>query len=139
MTNIISSVHANNKAGALKTELSVQQFTMLADEPLSYGGDDFGPTPADYLCMSLASCQAITLRMYANRKNWPVDNISVKVDFIRAADMPSGVNTFYVEVALPPELDDAQRGRMLDIAKACPLHRMLTKPSDIITKLKNVS
>lgn len=83
--------------------------------------------------MSLASCTAITLRMYADRKGWPVPEISVTVNLVKGTDMPSGNNTFYSEVSWKGELTPEQEKRLMEIAKACPIHRLLTKPSDVIT------
>ena len=136
MSNVLASVKAHNEADILKTTLQAEAFSLVADEPLVYGGQDLGPSPADYLCMALASCQAITLRLYARRKAWSLDAIDVKVDFIKAADAPSGNNSFYVEIALKGNMDAEQRARLLEIAKACPIHRLLGKPVEVITKLQ---
>jgi putative redox protein len=71
--------------------------------------------------------------MYAQRKQWTVDVIKVKVDLVKGDQLPSGNNTFFCEITLTGELDDTQRARMLEIAKACPIHRLLNKPSEIVT------
>ena len=135
MSKVLSSVKAHNGAGVLKTDLQVETFSFVADEPLLYGGQDLGPTPADYLCMALASCQAITLRMYANRKGFQLPSIDVKVDYVKAADMPSRINTFIVEIRLEGTLEPEQRERIEEIARACPIHRLLSHPIELITKL----
>ena len=135
MSKIVASVTARNKADALKTELQAAAFSFVADEPLLYGGQDLGPAPADYLCMALASCQAITLRMYAKRKGWNVPCIDVKVDFVKGGDTPSGENTFVVEIKVEGMLDVEQRKRLEDIAKACPVHRLMSHPIHVITTL----
>jgi len=135
MSKILASVIARNKADALKTELQAETFSFVADEPLLYGGQELGPTPVDYLCMALASCQAITLRMYAKRKGWIIPSIDVKVDFIKAADMPSGKTTFLIEINVDGDLDPKQRKRLEEIANACPIHRLLSQPGDVIIKL----
>ena len=137
MSKVLASVKAHNSAGVLKTDLQVETFSFVADEPLLYGGQELGPTPVDYLCMALASCQAITLRMYAKRKNWELPSIDVKVDYVKAADMPSGKNTFNVEITVEGELEPAQLKRIEEIARACPIHRLLSNPVDLITNLSS--
>jgi putative redox protein len=118
--------------------MRVHQHELLADELPEAGGMDTGPAPADYLCASLASCKTITLRMYARRKQWKVDVIKVKVDLVKGDQMESGNNTFFCEVTVTGELDTEQRKRLLEIAKACPVHRLLSKPSDIVTIMDGI-
>lgn len=132
---IIASAQAENTGDIYKTELKINQHLLIADELPEAGGKDEGPDPTDYLCMSLASCKAITLRMYAQRKNWKIDVIKVKVNLVKGSDMESGKSTFFSEVDIKGELDDEQRTRMLQIAKACPIDRILTKSSDSISVL----
>lgn len=139
MSKVLASVKAHNSAGVLKTDLHVEAFSFVADEPLLYGGQELGPTPTDYLCMALASCQAITLRMYAKRKGFDLPSIDVKVDYVRAAEMPSGKNTFNVEISLEGTLEPAQLKRIEEIARACPIHRLLSNPVDLITNLSSDS
>ncbi len=135
MTKIIATAEAENKGGGYTTNMKVHQFELIADEPTELGGNNLGPSPGDYLCMALASCTVITLRMYSDRKKWKVDNIRVKVNLVKGTEMASGNNTFYCEVSLSGELDEEQKKRLLEISKACPVHRLLDKPSDTITIL----
>ena len=132
---IIASAQAENTGDIYKTELKINQHLLIADELPEVGGKDEGPAPGDYLCMSLASCKAITLRMYAQRKNWKIDVIKVKVDLVKGSEMESGNNTFFSEVDIKGDLNDEQKARMLQIAKACPIDRILTKSSDSISVL----
>lgn len=134
-TKIIASGQAENTGDIYKTEIKVNQHLLIADEPPEAGGKDEGPAPGDYLCMSLASCKAITLRMYAQRKDWKVDVIKVKVNLVKGSDIESGNNTFFSEVYVEGDLDDEQKARMLQIAKACPIDRLLMKSSDSISVL----
>jgi putative redox protein len=115
-----------------KTELIMDTHSMLADEPLENGGKDLAPSPGDYLRISLASCTAITLRMYANRKGYDIDRIEVKVHTNRVENK----TTFYCEIIIPGLYDEAIRKRMLQIANACPVHKLLTHPVEIETKLR---
>ncbi len=132
---IIASALAENSGKIYTTELKINQHFLLADELPEVGGKDEGPAPGDYLCMSLASCKVITLRMYAQRKNWHVDTIKVKADLVKGSEMESGNNTFFCEVEIKGDLTDEQKNRMLEIAKACPLDKLLRKPNDIVSVL----
>jgi putative redox protein len=118
-----------------KTELIARTHTIVADEPLDVGGKDLGPRPGDFLRMSLASCTAITLRMYANRKNFDVQEIKVTVASI---DVEGGTG-FETLVEVKGKLDEQQHERMLQIAKLCPVHKVLTNPIKISTSLAMIS
>lgn len=132
---IIASATAENKGDIYKTELESDSFNLIADEPLDLGGKDIGPSPGALICMSLASCKAITLRMYAQRKDWQVSSIRVSVQLVKGSETESGNNTFYCEIALDGNLSNEERKRMLDIAKACPISKLIQKPSDVISSL----
>lgn len=134
-TKIIASAVAENTGEVYRTELKIDEHLLIADEPVEVGGKDEGPAPGDYMCMSLASCKVITLRMYAQRKNWKVDAIKIKVDLVKGSDMETGNNTFLCEVEIKGEMTDEQKNRMLEIAKACPIDKLLRKPSDIVSVL----
>ena len=114
-----------------KTELKARRHTIIADEPEDVGGKDLGPRPGDFYRMSLASCTAITLRMYANRKNFDVKKIQVAV----STEEGEGKTILHTEIKITGNLDEAQRARMLQIAKMCPVHKVLTNPIEIETKL----
>lgn len=114
-----------------KTELVARTHNITADEPLDVGGKDLGPRPGDFIRMGLASCTAITLRMYANRKNWDVQQIRVTV-----SNGPfAGKTSYKTEVEITGTLDDEQRNRLLQIARLCPVHKALTNPIEIDTQL----
>ncbi len=92
-----------------------------ADEPKSKGGEDTGPAPDEILEASLASCTAITLRMYADRKEWKVTAIEVTVSLERVDNK----TIFTRSIKLEGMIDDTQRERLLQIAKACPVSKTL--------------
>jgi putative redox protein len=115
-----------------KTSLLTSGHELIADEPEEIGGGNLGPGAGEFLLLSLASCIAITLRMYANRKNWPVDEIRVEV----ISDNMDKTTYFHCHVYLQGTLDDAQRARMLQIANLCPVHKVLTHPIEIKTSLQ---
>lgn len=116
---------------AYRTELTVGRHHLIADEPLDLGGKDLGPAPGEFLMIGLASCTAITLRMYANRKGWPLDSVHVEVDFEKVENK----TIFKREIMLTGYLTDEHRARLLQIANACPVHKTLTNPIEIQTKL----
>jgi len=95
---------------------------LQADEPGAAGGTDTGPSPTRLLGASLASCIAITVEMYANRKGWDVGALEVDVEMSYEGPVPT---SFEVGVKLPGELDDEQRRRLLVIATKCPVHKVL--------------
>jgi len=106
----------------------------FADEPTSYGSADIGPAPYELLCASLGACTSITLRMYAERKKWDVENIAVRVTHkkIQISELPPK-DVFTREITITGDVDDAQRARMIVIANKCPVHRTLEASSDIET------
>jgi putative redox protein len=114
-----------------RTELRARKHTVIADEPEDEGGKDLGPRPGDFYRMSLASCTAITLRMYANRKNFDVKKIEVSV----STEQGEAKTILHTNIKIMGNLDEAQHKRMLEIAKRCPVHKVLTNPIEIETKL----
>ena len=114
-----------------KTELVTPGHNALADEAEDKGGTNLGPAPGEFLMMSLASCTAITLRMYADRKKWPVEKIRIEVSSEKLND----TTIFRRKVYLEGTLDETQRQRMLQIANSCPVHKTLTHPIEIKTEL----
>ncbi|HKA66425.1 MAG TPA: OsmC family protein [Solirubrobacterales bacterium] len=95
---------------------------LIVDEPQQRGGTDTGPRPTQLLGASLAGCTAITIEMYAQRKGWDVGAMEVEVEMDYEGPVPS---SFAVSLALPDELDDEQRRRLLAIAARCPVHRVI--------------
>ncbi len=104
-------------------ELEIREHRLIADETEEDGGRDQGPRPTELLAAALASCTAITIEMYANRKEWELGDVEVTADFTRGtADEPP---KFQVEIRIPAGLSDEQRERILTIARKCPVHRTL--------------
>jgi putative redox protein len=97
--------------------------TIVVDEPAEIGGTETGPSPGRLLAASLASCTAVTLEMYADRKGWDVDGLEVEVDGTYDGHTPTA---YEVTVRLPAALDEEQRARLLVVASKCPVHRVLT-------------
>ncbi len=104
-------------------EVEIREHRLITDEAEDKGGGDQGPTPTELLAASLASCTAITIEMYADRKGWELGEVAVTVDFTEAtADTPA---KFKVDIQSPAQLTDEQRERILTIAHKCPVHRAL--------------
>jgi putative redox protein len=104
-------------------EIEIREHRLIADEPEDSGGSDQGPKPTELLAASLASCTAITIEMYADRKKWDLGKVEVAVNFTEGTvDSPA---KFRVEIKTPAELNDDQRERILVIAHKCPVHKAL--------------
>lgn len=115
------------------TEIMVRHHSITADEPVSIGGNDFGPSPYELLTSGLGACTAMTLQMYARRKKWDLKEVKVHLAHFKdyASDMAdtenskSKIDHFELKLELEGELDEKQRARLLDIANKCPVHRTL--------------
>ena len=103
--------------------VKVRSHELSIDEPRDTGGTDTAPSPQELLAASLASCTAITMEMYANRKGWEVGEMTVSVDYEPA--QRGSPTRFNMVVKMPKELPEDQRQRLMQIAAKCPVHRAL--------------
>lgn len=118
---------------SLYTEISTNGHTLVADEPENLGGTDAGPNPYDYLVGALGACTAMTLRMYADRKGWPLESVTVRLghEKIHARDCEScetengKIDCIGINIELEGDLEESQREKLLEIADKCPVHRTL--------------
>ncbi len=131
--------------GRFQQEVINGPHRMLADEPPSVGGTNTGPTPYGYLLAGLGACSSMTVRMYADRKKWPLERVSVSLhhDKIHATDCEEcetregKIDTIEREIELTGPLDAEQRARLLEIADKCPVHRTLHSEVQIVSRLKH--
>ncbi len=127
------------------TEIQAGDHSLIADEPESFGGNDFGPSPYELLNASLGACTAMTLKMYARRKKWDLDEVLVHLSYAKTnkyeehqanpENNTSRIDRFEREIELIGNLDDAQRKRLLEIANKCPVHKTIASPTEFATKL----
>jgi len=127
----MNPVKVKYEQGKLRQEVYVGRHHLIADEPVEDGGEDLGPSPFDFLGAALATCTAITLRMYAQHKSWPLENAEITVTTRREKD-----GTYLSrKIQLVGNLDQTQRTRLMDIANHCPVHKTLTGKIEIQTEL----
>jgi putative redox protein len=137
------NVIVSGRAGGLAQQITVGRHRLAADEPISAGGTDTGPGPYDLLLAALGSCTSMTLALYARRKQWPLEAVTVNLRHsrIHAADCAScetkegHLDRIDRELELAGALTDEQRARLLEIADKCPVHRALTSEIHIRTRL----
>ena len=114
---------AKRQNGSYKHRVTVRGHTITVDETKEDGGEDAGPDPQEMLAVSLASCVAITVEMYARRKGWEIGDVECEVHYEPA--QRGSPTKFQLVLRLPKELPEEQRERLTQIAAKCPVHRTL--------------
>ena len=133
-------VHGN--AEGFTQEVSVGPHRLVVDEPEDVGGDDEGPTPYDLVLAALGSCTSLTVTMYARRKRWPLQGVTVRLrhsrihatDCAECETKEGRIDRIELDIEFAGPLSDEQRSKLLEIAKKCPVHRTLTSETNIRTR-----
>lgn len=142
--SIIKDQIAGRSAANYQVKITNGRHELVADESLTLGGDDTGPTPYDLLLSALAACKVITVQMYAKRKKWPLESVAVNLDISRqyardceacVSEPNAKVDIIDVEIAFTGDLTPEQLTRLHTIAERCPVHRTLTSETQIRTTL----
>jgi putative redox protein len=119
--------------GRFQVKVRAGAHAFLADEPVAEGGLGSGPNPYELISAALGACTAMTVRLYAERKGWPLDSVVVRV--LHGREGLEGTDRFAREIVLQGALSDGQRARLKEIAEKCPVHRTLTRGSQVTTVL----
>jgi uncharacterized OsmC-like protein len=138
----VRSVVVRGSAAGFAQEIYAGPHRLHADEPASAGGTDTGPSPYDLLLASLGACTSMTVAMYARRKTWPLEEVTVHLRHskIHAADCAECdtkegmLDRIERDIHFAGPLTDEQRSKLLEIANKCPVHRTLTSEIDIATR-----
>lgn len=129
MTEGETTLVSETGRGKYQVEARVGDAALLIDEPVSAGGLGSGPNPYNLLSAALGACTTMTIRLYADRKGWPLTHVEVAVRHSRAGLQAR--DAFEIDVRLEGDLDAAQRARLMEIADRCPVHLTLARGSDV--------
>jgi uncharacterized OsmC-like protein len=135
-------VVVRGNADRFMQEIVVGPHQLTADEPKDVGGDDEGPTPYDLLLAALGSCTSITVSLYAQRKSWPLQEVTVRLlhsrihatDCAECETKEGKIDRIELDIEFAGPLSGEQRSKLLEIAKKCPVHRTLTSETNILTR-----
>ncbi|RWX03635.1 OsmC family protein [Flavobacterium cerinum] len=129
----MASISANIEKELYRIEIKTPTGNILfADEPIEKGGKNKGFSPRELLASSLAACTCATVRMYADRKGWVLDKVNITIELTEE----DGQTKFTRNLEFIGQLDETQRARLLTVANACPIHKILTGSIVIETTLR---
>jgi len=129
----MATIKAHIGTDRYRTVLKTATNNITADEPVSNGGADTGFSPSELLISALGACTCITLRMYADRKTWPLLTVDVDITFER--DQERNVSNIHRQISLTGDLSEEQKSRLLKIADQCYVHKILSNPIHITSAL----
>lgn len=147
MTNTVTAdagwVVVTGAATGFTQDITAGEHQLRADEPVAVGGTDTAPNPYDFLLAALGACTSMTLAMYARRKQWPLESVTVRLrhskvhaDDCAECETRSGtIDRIEREIGLAGALDAGQRSKLIEIANKCPVHRTLASEINIRTRL----
>lgn len=130
MTKISSRIKTDNYRIEIKSPTGN---VVIADEPVEKGGKDTGFSPKELLAAALAACTSATVRMYADRKQWPLDEATIDVDLVQ--DEKGSKTVINRKIHFVGNLDEEQKKRLLAVANACPVHKILSSPIELNTTM----
>ncbi|MGI9088886.1 MAG: OsmC family protein [Chthoniobacterales bacterium] len=141
-TRAPADVIVRGQATGFVQEITSGAHHLRADEPVSVGGTDTAPTPYDYVLAGLGACTSMTVGLYARRKKWPLDEVTVSLRHSRihaqdCADCETKegmLDRIEIEIGLTGNLSPEQRAKLIEIAGKCPVHRTLTSEIDVKVK-----
>jgi putative redox protein len=138
--NVVVRETRNSK---FQQTVSIGPHRMLADEPIAAGGEDTGPGPYDFVLAGLGACTSMTMHLYAERKSLPLERVTVTLkhskihaDDCAECETKAGMlDQIDRVIAMEGNLDAEQRGKLMEIADKCPVHRTLTSEIHIVTRV----
>lgn len=128
---IIAEINAHLGNADFLMSLRNDNHLWQADEPLEIGGTNQAPNPYELFLSSLSACSAITMRMYAKRKEWPLEGVDVNCHLVK--DDPGSPYRIVRKIHLSGPLSDEQKSRLIQIADLCPVHKMVSGGTNIQT------
>lgn len=130
----ITKVKAVIGRNRYQTVIQTNSHQIIGDEPVESGGSDLGPDPYEFILAGLATCTAATLRMYADRKGWDLEQLEIELSLQIEKEGIKQTTNILRELKFIGNLDESQKAALLNIAEKCPVHKMLTNPIVITTK-----
>jgi uncharacterized OsmC-like protein len=139
----VASVTVTHVPGTTyQTRIDTGDLALIGDEPVDSGGDGLGPNPYELLLAAIGHCTVLTILLYARRKGWLVDGVSVRATHERVVNtekidgelIRTKVERIVQEIALQGNLDEDQRARLIEIAGKCPVHRTITGDLEIVER-----
>jgi putative redox protein len=126
-----------------RTEVEVGSHRLVVDEPIAVGGADNGPTPYEFLLAGLGACTAMTLRLYADKKKWPLERANISLihrkvhaqDCVDCVTKPAKMDVVDRVITLEGALSEEQRAKLLEIAERCPVHQTMQSRIQVNTRL----
>ena len=132
MPNVEDAVLAKETGeGKFQVRIETGEHSFLMDEPVAFGGLSSGPSPFDMLGAALGACTLMTMKLYAERKGWAVDGLSVRVAHRKSS--PEARDQFERVIHFGEGVTDEQRAKLLSIAERCPVHLLLERGADVST------
>lgn len=144
MADLKNTISISNTAD-YKTEILTRGHSLFSDEPVEAGGKDEGMTPYELLLSALGACKAITVRMYAQKKDIPLENILINLshkkshsgDCLDYENKECKIDDIDVEIELTGDLNDEQKKRLIEISEMCPVHKTMMSEINISSDLVN--